>query len=107
MSESIHFTIAQLAADLVEARELRCALKRERNSHVCEFESKPDYSIGDSGEPACWWSAKWPDHDPEDACDNCKKRAQIQPRLEAASKAATKAWTALKRAVNKAKKTEP
>jgi hypothetical protein len=110
MSESIHFRIAEMAADLVEARSTLAALKRERSSCVCENYSKPDYGAGDRGDPECWTdSLSDPNCDPEalEWCDPCKKRMQIHPRVLEASKAATKAWYALKRGVNKAKKTQP
>lgn len=107
MSESPHFTIAQLAADLVDARAMLATLKRESRTLGCEHFIKPDHSIGDSGEPMCFWNREDPDFDIDDACEPCRKRIEMQPKLEAASKASSKAWRDLKRAVVKTKKLEP
>lgn len=107
---SRHFEIAQLAADLVGARRVLAALKRERSDCACEEYGKPDYAAGDRGEPECWTdSIGVPDCDvkTDNWCEPCKKRMQIQPKVLDASKAATKAWYALKRAVNKAEKEAP
>ncbi len=108
--KSHHFTIAQLAADLVDARSVLARLKRERSNCVCENYSKPDYGAGDRGDPECWTdSIGMPDCDVEanEWCEPCKKRMQIHPKVVEASKAASRAWLDLKRAVNKAKKEQP
>lgn len=110
MSESPHFKIAQLAADLVDARAVFASLKRKRAACVCENYSKPDPADYYRGDPACYWDLdKDPDCDPEanEWCEPCKRRKEIHPKAVEASKAATKAWYALKRAVNKAKKETP
>ena len=90
--------IASLALELVSSRAVLAKLKRERAACPCEAYSKPDPADYYHGDPACWTVDGLTT---EEMCETCQKRALIQPKVEAASKAATKAWLALKRAVKK------
>lgn len=97
--------LEQAAIEFVRARVARDRLRSERSSIACEVEYEGGFgecgqSFYDPGIPACWRMVHegLTEVDPDTVCGPCMERISAHERYAEASKEATRAWRALRKA---------